>query len=68
MEEVRSILDHLDRIETMRRANAGSGELLEELRALLRAADGWLEIEGGDAAKVAVRKLRESLSRDMIEV
>ena len=68
MEEVRSILDQLDRIETMRRANAGTGELLEELRALLRAADCWVEIEGGDAAKLAVVKLRESLSRGMIEV
>ena len=68
MEEVRSILEHLDRIETMRRANAGTGELLEELRALLRAADDWLEIEGGDAAKRAVGKLRDSLARDMIEV
>ena len=67
MEEVRSILDQLDRIETMRRANAGTGELLEELRALLRVADGWVELEGGDAAKVAVGKLRETLGRDMIE-
>lgn len=68
MEEVRSILDSLDRIEIMRRANAGTGELLEELRSLLHTAEGWLEVEGGDAARRAVDKLRESLARDMIEV
>lgn len=68
MEEVRSILDSLDRIETMRRANAGTGELLEELRSLLHAAEGWLELEGGDAARGAVDRLRDSLARDMIEV
>lgn len=66
MEEVRSILDSLDRIESMRRANAGTGELLEELRGLLRVAEGWVELEGGEVARGAVDRLRESLARDMI--
>ena len=67
MEEVRSILDQFDRIETMRRANAGTGELLEELRVLLRVAEGWVRVEGGDEARRALTRLRESLSHDMIE-
>ena len=41
MEEARSVLERLDRIETMRWANAGPAELLGELRALLQDADRW---------------------------
>lgn len=67
MEEVRSILDRLDRIETKRRANAGAGELLEELRALLQEAEDWQALEGGDPASLAVSRLRESLARAMID-
>ena len=50
MEEARSVLERLDRIETMRRANAGPAELLGELRVLLREAEEWVEVEGGDGA------------------
>ena len=39
MEEARSVLERLERIESMRRANAGPVELLGELRALLREAE-----------------------------
>ena len=41
---------------------------VEELRGLLQAAEGWVELEGGDAARSAVDRLRHSLARDMIEV
>jgi len=68
MEEVRSILDSLDRIETMRRANAGTGELLEELRGLLQTAEGGATLEGGDAARGAADGRLDALARDMIEV
>jgi hypothetical protein len=67
MEEARSVLERLDRIETMRRANAGPAELLGELRDLLREAEEWVEVEGGDEGAPAVGRLRDSLARDMIE-
>ena len=66
MEEARSVLERFERIESMRRANAGPVELLEELRALLREAEAWVREEGGDAGSAAVGRLREALARDMI--
>ncbi len=67
MEEARSVLERLERIESMRRAKAGPVELLEELRALLREAEEWAREEGGDAGSSAVGQLRAALARDMIE-
>jgi len=67
MEEARSIVDQLDRIETMRRANAGPAELLEELRVLLHEAEVWVVAEGDEAGVTAVERLRDTLARDMIE-
>ena len=66
MEEARSVLERFERIESMRRANAGPVELLAELRALLREAEAWVKKEGGDAGTAAVGRLREALARDMI--
>ena len=67
MEEARSALERFERIESMRRANAGPVELLAELRALLREAEAWVQEEGGDAgSRAAVSRLREALARDMI--
>jgi hypothetical protein len=66
MEEARSILERFERIESMRRANAGPVELLGELRALLREAEEWAKVEGGAAGDVAVGRLRQALARDMI--
>lgn len=68
MEEAsRSVLARLDRIETMRRANAGPAELLGELRLLLHEAERWASTEGGEGGERAVSRLRVSLARDMIE-
>jgi hypothetical protein len=67
MEEARSVLERFDRIESMRRANAGPAELLGELRALLREAEAWVRVEGGDAGVDAVARLRQALARDMIQ-
>ena len=68
MEEARSVLERLDRIETMRRANAGPAELLGELRVLLHEAEVWVAAEGDEAGVTAVARLRDTLARDMIEV
>lgn len=66
VESERSILERLDRIDTMRRANAGPAELLAELRALLHDAEVWVDEEGGDRQGEAVARLRAALERDMI--
>ena len=66
MEEARSVLERFERIESIRRANAGPVELLGELRALRREAEAWARTEGGDAGDAAVARLREALERDMI--
>jgi hypothetical protein len=69
MEEARSVLARLGRIETMRRANAGPAELLGELRCLLQEAEAWVvQEQGGAAAEQAIAKLRTSLERGSGEV
>ena len=68
MDEARRVLERLDRIEALDRATAAPGELLEQLRALVREAEAWAKVEGGDAdADAAVRRLRGAVARDMIE-
>jgi hypothetical protein len=62
------VIERLDRIDSMQRADAGPAELLDELRALLREAEEWARAEGGDAGGNAVARLRGSLARDMIAV
>ena len=45
MDEARAVLQRLDRIEKLDRAQAPAGELLGELRALVREAETWLRAE-----------------------
>lgn len=68
MEAARRVLERLERIESLQRADAGPAELLGELRALLEEAEAWARDEGGDAGEAAAARLRSSLSRDMIAV
>jgi hypothetical protein len=68
VEEARRVLERLDRIESLQRADAGPAELLGELRALLCEAEAWARAEGGDAGEAAAARLRASLARDMIAV
>jgi hypothetical protein len=67
MDEARRVLDRLARIERLDRAAAAPGELLDELRALLREAEAWSRAEGGEA-EGAVERLRAALVREMIRV
>ena len=68
MDEARRVLERLDRIEALDRATAAPGELLEQLRTLVREAEDWARAEGGDTdADAAVRRLRGAVARDMIE-
>lgn len=66
MEEARRLLERLDRIEALDRAQAEPRELLGELRALLHEAEAWSRAEGAGGAEVDA--LRAALARDMIAV
>ena len=45
MDEARAVLRRLDRIEALDRGEAPAGELLDELRALVREGEAWLRAE-----------------------
>ena len=71
MEEAR-VLARLDRIDALDREGAAPGELLAELRGLLREAETWSR-EQRDATSAAangnegvVERLRVALARDII--
>ncbi|MSO57528.1 MAG: hypothetical protein EXQ77_00620 [Thermoleophilia bacterium] len=66
MEEARTLTERLDRIDTMRRADAGPAELLGELRSLLHEAEIWTRAEGGHRSGVAVSDLRDALAREPV--
>ncbi len=66
MDEARRVIERLERIEALDRATASPTELLTELRGLLRDAEAWVRVEGGDAADDAVKRLREALARDAV--
>jgi hypothetical protein len=68
MDEARAVLERLERIEALDRADAERGDLLAELRALLEEAEAWARVEGGDAGERAVDGLRTALAHDMIAV
>jgi hypothetical protein len=66
MEEALAILERLERIDRLRQEGAPGATLLLELRALLREAEEWSRVEGGDAGERAVARLRVALARDMV--
>jgi hypothetical protein len=68
MDEARRVIERLERIEALDRSTASPAELLDEVRGLLRDAEAWVRIEGGDAADDAVIRLREALTRDALPV
>jgi hypothetical protein len=45
MDEARTVLHRLDRIEELERQGAPPGDLLVELRELVRDAEAWLRVE-----------------------
>jgi hypothetical protein len=66
VDESRSVLERLERIEELDRAGADPSALLAELRGLLDDAESWVRREGGEAGERAVADLRDALARDMI--
>jgi hypothetical protein len=66
VDEACAVLDRLERIERLQREGALPDALLAELRELLREAEEWSRVEGGDAGERAVAQLREALAHDLI--
>ena len=76
MEPTDAVLARLDRIGALDRNGAAPGELLAELRGLLREAEAWTREEASreqrtakDAAEETeevVGRLRTALARDII--
>jgi hypothetical protein len=63
MEEARHVLDRLARIEQLEREQAPAGELLDELRELVREAEKWLRAEPEAARAVsALARCRRALT------
>jgi hypothetical protein len=50
MDEARAVLRRLKRIETLERTGAPPGDVLAEVRELLREGEAWLEREGASCA------------------
>jgi hypothetical protein len=72
MEEAR-VLARLDRIDALDREGAAPGELLAELRGLLREAEDWTreqrtlaERRAANGNEEVVERLRTALVRDII--
>jgi hypothetical protein len=58
VDEAAKVLERLERIDALGREQPRAGELLGELRALVREADAWARQEGDARALSAVEKLR----------
>ena len=67
MEEAR-VLARLDRIDALDREGAAPGELLAELRGLLREAEAWTREhrQATNGNEEVVERLRTALQRDII--
>jgi hypothetical protein len=65
MEEARSVLARLERIEAMERDGSPAEVLLGELRALVVEAEAWARLEraSGKETGVAIERLRAAVER-----
>ena len=65
MDEARTVLERLRRIELLEREGASPQHLLAEVRALLREAEAWVRAEGADTerAEAALERCFEALER-----
>jgi hypothetical protein len=67
MEEARTVLARLARIEALEREGAHPPALLAELRQLVREAEAWVGAEGRpDGALEAVERCKEVMNSRMI--
>jgi uncharacterized coiled-coil protein SlyX len=63
MDEARSVLERLERIEALERRGSPSQLLLAELSALVAEAEAWVRVEAGstDAAQDAIERLKQAV-------
>ena len=61
MEEARAVLERLERIETLELVGGSPGELLTELRLLVREAEAWARRERDHEAQAVVARCAEAL-------
>jgi hypothetical protein len=59
VEEARAVIARLERIESLDRANAEAGVLLDELRELVREVEVWAKRERDPRADAAAQLLAE---------
>jgi hypothetical protein len=62
VEQARAVLDRLERIDALRRAEAPAGVLLDEVRSLLSEAESWAAADRpGGRAEEALERCRDAL-------
>jgi hypothetical protein len=63
MDEARSVLERLKRIQTLERRGSPAEELLAELRELVAEAEAWVRVEPGPTAGAedAIERLRQAV-------
>jgi hypothetical protein len=64
MEEARSVLERLRRIDELKADGAPADVLLGEVRALLGEAEEWIEAEGASEAAPALESSWEALTAE----
>jgi len=64
MDEARSVLERLARIEALERRGSPAELLLDELRELVAEAEAWVRVEPGptDGAEDAIERLRRAVA------
>jgi hypothetical protein len=63
MDEARSVLERLERIEALERRGSPAELILAELRELVAEAEVWVRIEPGptEGAEDAIERLRQAV-------
>ena len=61
MDEARAVIERLDRIQALERCGAPAETVLDELRALVVAAEEWARVEGDERAAAAVERCEAAL-------
>jgi len=66
MDEARRVIERLERIEALRRAEAPAATLLAEVRGLLYEGEAWLVAEGRKtgSAEAALERCRQRLGEE----
>jgi hypothetical protein len=63
VEQARAVLDRLERIDALRKADAPAGVLLGEVRSLLSEAEAWVEADRpGERAEAVLERCRGALT------